>query len=267
MGLPGTLTIARKEFVDHASDRRLTSRFNIFTVVSSHDASQMERHPPKRTWMLAFPYGLFLIGVAASLLLGDNALTIAAVRVIGILILPTTIGFGWKIVLDTEENKIDVLTKWCVYSTLFYPAVLLIGVDPAYLGIGGAILAALSLALVAVYLRGIHLRSIGDSLTVLLLLAYFSLFYLLFLDNLDHPGPFIGLASSTIAQYLGAAEAGSNTLLQTYLTDLCLTGVITSIAPHVFLLDLINKVREHVLAEEALNEPTDAERASMREVE
>ena len=254
--MAGVLTIAKKEFVYQVSDQTLTSCLNKFTVTGFLDASQMEKPSSKRTWMLAFPYGLFLVGVTASLLIGENALTAAIVRVMGILLLPATIGFGWKYVLDTEENKIDILTKWCIYSTLFYTAVLFIRIDPAYLGLGGAALAAISLAIIVVYLSGIHLKSIGDSLTVLLILVYFGLFYLLFLGNLDHPGPFIGFASATAVQYLGVAEMGSNTLLQTFLTDLCLTGVIASITPHIFLLDLINKVRGDVLAEEALNEPS-----------
>lgn len=59
---------------------------------------------------------------------------------------------------------------------------------------------------------------------------------------------------------------GVNTLLQLYLTDLCFTGVIASITAHVFMLDLINKMKEYVLAEEAVNESGGTELGTMQEM-
>lgn len=181
--------------------------------------------------LVAVGAAMFLAAVVCILAPGD--LTGAALRLLGVMLIPAYLGFAWRQVIEYVGDPTRFLSFYCSAVTALFTVLGLARIEGLDAAAYAMVLA--SAALIVVYLRGLHYTRRGGTLVLALLVAWTCFSYWVLLGHVD-----VGV------RWLYDPP------LSTLLLDVCFTGVFLSLTPHVFLLDLIQKLREADAVEHAM---------------
>jgi hypothetical protein len=172
--------------------------------------------------------------VVLILFFGDNLLSGPPIRVLGNVVIPAFMAFGWKYVLGDFEDQAKFLARWSAMAQAACLCVNLATVRASAWGLTGPAILVLTSALVLIYVKGFYEGWLGGLLNVALMILNTGLSYLLILSNLDNLSPWLVDPSS---------PDGKN-LLGYLLSDIGQIGTMAVLTPQIFLRDYVGRIRE-----------------------
>lgn len=181
--------------------------------------------------------GAFIIVSTAVILIlffSDNLLSKLLILVLGNVVIPTFMAFGWKYVVGKFEDQVKFIARWSAMAQAACLCVNLATVKASAWGLTGPAVLVLTSVLVLIYIGGFYEGLFEGLLNVALMILNTGLSYLLILSNLDNLSPWLVDPSS---------PEGKN-LLGHLLSDIGLIGTMAVLTPQIFLRDYIGRIRE-----------------------
>ena len=181
--------------------------------------------------------GASVIAAAAVVLIlffGDNPLSGPPIWVLGNVVIPAFMAFGWKYILGDLEDKAKFLAQWSAMAQAACLCVNLATVRASAWGLTGPAVLILTSALVLIYVGGFYEGWLGGLLNVGLMILNTGLSYLLILSNLDNLSPWLVDPSS---------PDGKN-LLGYLFSDIGQIGTMAVLTPQIFLRDYVGRIQE-----------------------
>lgn len=172
--------------------------------------------------------------VVLILFFGDNPLSGPPIWVLGNVVIPAFMAFGWKYILGDFEDKAKFLALWSAMAQAACLCVNLATVRVSAWGLTGPVVLVLTSALVLIYVGGFYGGWLGGLLNVGLMILNTGLSYLLILSNLDNLSPWLVDPSS---------PDGKN-LLGYLLSDIGQIGTMAVLTPQIFLRDYVGRIQE-----------------------